>query len=60
LRSDELVELLRAGVSEEDVVRAGDELVARAVARLMTPEGWTVPVERKGRRRAAALTVQGE
>jgi hypothetical protein len=32
-----LVELLRRGVSEEDVLHAGDELVARAVARLMTP-----------------------
>jgi hypothetical protein len=34
-----LVELLRRGVSEAEVRRAGDELVARAVARLMTPEG---------------------
>jgi cell division protein FtsZ len=55
-----LGELRRRGASEEDVLRTGDELVARAVARLMVPEGWTVPMERKGRRRAAALTVQGE
>lgn len=26
--------------------RAGDELVARAVARLMVPEGWKAPVQR--------------
>lgn len=36
-----LGELLRRGVSEAEVRRAGDELVARAVARLMTPEGWS-------------------
>ena len=33
-----LGELLRQGVSEENVLRAGDGLVARAVARLMMPE----------------------
>ena len=48
-----LGELLRRGVSEEDVLRAGDELVARAVARLMTPEGWKVPVEDAGKRKRA-------
>ena len=46
-----LGELLQRGVSEEDVVRAGDELVARALARLMTPEGWKVPVEDAGKRK---------
>jgi hypothetical protein len=34
-----LGELLRRGVSEADVLCAGDELVARAVERLMVPEG---------------------
>ena len=48
-----LGELLRRGVSEEDVLRAGDELVARALARLMTPEGWKVPVEDAGKRKRA-------
>jgi len=58
-----LGELLRRGVSEEDVLRAGDELVARAVARLMVPEGWKVPVEGPGKRKRArrrVLAVQGE
>jgi hypothetical protein len=32
-------------------VHAGDELAARAVARLMTPEGWQAPPVRKSRRR---------
>ena len=33
-------------------VRAGDELAVRAVARLMTPEGWQAPpVVQKSRRR---------
>jgi hypothetical protein len=54
-----LVELLRRGVSEVEVRHAADELVARAVARLMTPEGWPAPAQKKARRRAAALTVQG-
>jgi cell division protein FtsZ len=40
-----LGELLRRSVSEADVLHAGDELVARAVARLMVPEGWKVPME---------------
>lgn len=62
-----LVELLRRGVSEEDVLHAGDELVARAVARLMTPEGWeavdvalvgSASNKRKGRRRQAVLAVR--
>ena len=35
------------------MLRAGDELVARAVARLMTPEGWKVPVEDAGKRKRA-------
>ena len=46
--------LLRRGVSEADVLRAGDELVARAVARLMTPEGWKVP-ESQGKRKQQRL-----
>jgi cell division protein FtsZ len=54
-----LVELRRRGVSEVEVRHAADELVARAVARLMTPEGWPAPAQKKARRRAAALTVQG-
>lgn len=62
-----LVELLRRGVSEDDVLHAGDELVARAVARLMTPEGWeavdvalvgSASNKRKGRRRQAVLAVR--
>jgi hypothetical protein len=43
-----LGELLRRGVPEEDVLCAWDELVARALVRLMTPEGWKVPVEDVG------------
>ena len=46
-----LGELLRRGVSAKDVLRAGDELVARTVARLMTPEGWKLPVEDAGKRK---------
>jgi cell division protein FtsZ len=56
-----LEELLRRGVSEADVLRAGDELVARAVARLMVPEGWKVPMEgpgKKKRTRRRVLSVQ--
>jgi hypothetical protein len=51
-----LGELLRRGVSEADVLHAGDELVARAVARLMTPEGWSVP-EGPGKRKRARRRV---
>jgi hypothetical protein len=43
-----LGELLRRGVSEEDVLCAWDELAARALGRPMTPEGWKVPVEDAG------------
>jgi hypothetical protein len=54
-----LAELLRRGVSEVKVRRAADELVARAVARLMTPEGWSAPVSpgkrKRVRRRMLAL-----
>jgi cell division protein FtsZ len=47
-----LVELLRRGVSEGEVRRAANELVARAVARLMTPEGWKAPVQGPGKKLA--------
>jgi cell division protein FtsZ len=47
-----LVELLRRGVSEGEVRRAANELVARAVARLMTPERWKAPVQGPGKKRA--------
>jgi cell division protein FtsZ len=52
-----LGELLRRGVSEADVLRAGDELVVRAVARLLVPEGWKVPVVHPGRRKRAQRRV---
>ena len=56
-----LVELLQRGVSEVEVRRAADELVAQAVARLMTPEGWQVPVKVPGKKkgvRQRVVTVQ--
>jgi hypothetical protein len=43
-----------------EVLRAGDAMVAASVERLMTSEGWTVPMEQKGRRRQAVLAAQGE
>ena len=57
-----LVELLQRGASEVEVRRAADELVARAVERLMTPEGWTAPVESSGKKKRVsrrALAMQG-
>jgi cell division protein FtsZ len=54
------VELLYRGVSKADVWRAGDELVARAVERLMVPEGWSAPVKAAGKRKwQRAVVVQG-
>lgn len=52
-----LVELLRRVVSEAEVWRAGDELVTRAVARLMTPEGWQVPVKVPGKKKRVRQRV---
>jgi hypothetical protein len=52
-----LMELLRRDMSEENVLRTGDELVARAVARLMVPEGWKVPVEHPGKKKLARRPV---
>jgi cell division protein FtsZ len=48
-----LGELLCRGVPEADVYRAGDELVARAVARLMTQEGWSAPAKGLDKRKRA-------
>ena len=56
-----LVELLRRGVSEAEVRRAADELVARAVEELMAPERWKAPVKGPGKRkpiRRRAVAVQ--
>jgi cell division GTPase FtsZ len=55
-----LEEWLEGRVLPGEVLRAGDAMVAASVERLMTLEGWKVPMEQKGRRRQAVLAAQGE
>jgi cell division protein FtsZ len=55
-----LGELLEGRASPGEVLRAGDAMVMASVQRLMTSEGWKVPMEQKGRRRQAVLAAQGE
>jgi hypothetical protein len=55
-----LGEWLEGRVLPGEVLRAGDAMVAASVERLMTLEGWKVPMEQKGRRRQAVLAAQGE
>jgi cell division GTPase FtsZ len=55
-----LAELLQRGLSEAEVLGAGDELVVREVERLMVPEGWKVLVKdlgKKNRVRRRVLAV---
>jgi cell division protein FtsZ len=54
-----LVELLRRGISEVEVYAAGDELVTRAVVRLITLEGWQAPVESSGKEAGATARAGG-
>jgi cell division protein FtsZ len=55
-----LGELLEGRASLGEVLRTGDAMVAASVERLMTSEGWKVPMEQKGRRRQTVLAAQGE
>ena len=53
-------ELPEGRASPGEVLCAGDAMVAASVERLMTSEGWKVPMEQKGRRQQGVLATRGD